>query len=418
MTILLLAYACQPNHGSEPKNGWQWASRLSQVDDVYLLTHPRGRQAIDKAISASPKPRLHVEYVELPAVLDPWESVPTETLVRLRYVLWQIAAYLKARRLVRTEHVDVVHHTTWASMSGPTFGWALGKPFVWGPVGGGQKAPLGMRSYLGLKAAIKEALRNVRVSAIRMNLWARLAARSSAVALASNCETAAAIGRAGASDVRLMLDTAVDPAWMPEEFPERKGSGKPIVLWMGRLEAHKALNLALEAFAHATSRHPAELWVLGDGPLRPASVALAKRLGLRDSVKFLGWVPYEKTPELFQKADVFLFTSLRDSCPQPVLEALAWGLPAVSLDHQGLKLHPDDAVLKVPVTTPAQVASGLGNALVRLLCSPSMRRSMGHAGWSWVSKEQLWPHRIDYMRNEVYLKCLARGTDSLEPVEY
>jgi glycosyltransferase involved in cell wall biosynthesis len=414
MKILLLAYACQPGYGSEPKNGWQWASRLSETDEVYLLTHARGREAIEAARRAAPHLRLHVCYVELPQILDPWRWMHQEKLVRFRYLLWQVAAYMQARRIIRSESIDVVHHTTWASMAALTLGWALGKAFVWGPVGGGQTAPLRMRRFLGLSGALREGIRNSRVATIGWNLWARLAARNCTVALTSNYETQALVKRLGARDVRLVLDTAVDPAWMPASVPDRPANAKPVVLWMGRLESHKALNLAIESFARVVANHPAELWVLGDGPLRSQSEALARELGVKDSIRFFGWVPYKEAPEMLKKADLFLFTSLRDSCPQPVLEAMAWGLPTVSLNHQGLRLMPDAAVLKVDVTTPAAVVQGVSEALLTLVSAPDLRRRMGVAGHHWVREHHLWSRRVEFIRGDIYGSCVPEPARVVE----
>ncbi len=370
-----------------------------------MLTHPRGQEAIESEIEAAGLTGLRVQYVELPRLLDPWRGNDSESCVRLRYSFWQIAAFMHARRLLRSSSFDVVHHVTWASFSAPTLNHLLGIPFVLGPVGGGQTAPLSMRTYLGLKATIREGLRNLRVKFTGLNPLARLSIRRAHTVLTSNLETKAAVSAIGAKNVHVMLDAAIDPGWAPAEYPSRAWKKQKAVLWMGRLEPHKALNLAIEAFAKIADTTDSELWVLGDGPLRADCQQLCRDLGVESRVKFHGWVPHTDVPALMMRADVFLFTSLRDTCPQPVLEAMAWGLPAVSLNHQGLRLQPDSAVSKIDITDPNSVRDGLAASLAELLSDEELRERMGRAAHQWIQEAQLWTRRIEYVNSVVYPSC-------------
>ncbi len=71
-------------------------------------------------------------------------------------------------------------------------------------------------------------------------------------------------------------------------------------------------------------------------------------------------------PSYLSQADIFLFTSLRDTCPMPVMEAMARGLPIVALDLHGVKYLPDEAVLKVPVKKPTDLVGDIADALLDL----------------------------------------------------
>ena len=59
------------------------------------------------------------------------------------------------------------------------------------------------------------------------------------------------------------------------------------------------------------------------------------RLGVRERVTWRGRLPWHDVMSEDASAGIFLFTSLRDSVGVQVLEAMAWGLPVVILDHQG-----------------------------------------------------------------------------------
>jgi glycosyltransferase involved in cell wall biosynthesis len=128
---------------------------------------------------------------------------------------------------------------------------------------------------------------------------------------------------------------------------------------------------------------------------------LARSLGLGNRVEFLGRVPHETMEELFQSCDALVFTSLRDSFGSVVLEAMSYGLPAVALNHQGMRAFvPDDAALKVSVNTPEQVIHDLANAFDHLGSNPQLKQSMSEAALSFA-ESQTWRHRADKM-NEFY----------------
>ena len=158
--------------------------------------------------------------------------------------------------------------------------------------------------------------------------------------------------------------------------------------------ARKAPGLALEAFAKLRESHNAEFWFIGDGPLRAELEEMAERLGVAADVKFWGWVDHLTVPQLLSKSDVFLFTSLRDTCPMPVLEAMARGLPCVTLDLHGATNLRDDAVVKVPVGEADQLINDIADALVMLAGSRAMRQRYGDAAWECANLEHRWRHRF------------------------
>ena len=58
-----------------------------------------------------------------------------------------------------------------------------------------------------------------------------------------------------------------------------------------------------------------------------------------------------------------------------MLEAMARGMPLITLDHQGVGHSvPSEAGIKVPVTTPAQTIGGLAEAMRLLASDPALRQ--------------------------------------------
>jgi glycosyltransferase involved in cell wall biosynthesis len=124
---------------------------------------------------------------------------------------------------------------------------------------------------------------------------------------------------------------------------------------------------------------------------------LTRELGLTNRVEFLGRIPHEDMPALFQRCDAFLFTSLRDSFGSVVLEAMAHGVPIVTLNHQGMRAFvPEDAAIKIPVKTPEQIIRDFAHAIEALVSNPGSMRKMSQAAYVFAN-EQTWTRRAEMM---------------------
>jgi glycosyltransferase involved in cell wall biosynthesis len=400
LRILLVGHAFWPGEGSEPGLTWNWAWHLAEHHDVWVIAHPLHRAAVEAVMAGHSGRAPRVVWVDLPRKPEQGERG-----IRLHYFRWQRAALAQARRLHATHKFDIVHHVSWGTIYAPPALWRLGAPFVWGPIGGGQMAPLRFGRYLGWRGILEEAGRNVRRRLLPLLPPLRRTAANSAVILATNRETAEVLYRAGAPRVELFLDNGVHPDQFIARQRIRRADEHLELLWAGRLEARKALPLALEAMARVRDV-PVRLSVAGDGPLRPALEHQAAAMGLTDRVRFLGLVPRERLlSDLFANSDAFLFTSLQDSFGSVVIEAMAAGLPVLALNHQGVgTMIPEQAAIKVPVKSPASTIQGLADAIRALAMSPDLVQSMGEAARRHAVTES-WSRRVARM-NAFYRSCL------------
>ncbi len=108
--------------------------------------------------------------------------------------------------------------------------------------------------------------------------------------------------------------------------------GRPLLLYVGRLAKEKDLDLLLRAFSFVQrDREDVRLLLVGDGPHRPRLEALAHELGIRSSVLFIGSVPFERVPNYFAAADIFVFTSSSETQGLVLLEAMSTGTPVIAV---------------------------------------------------------------------------------------
>jgi L-malate glycosyltransferase len=110
---------------------------------------------------------------------------------------------------------------------------------------------------------------------------------------------------------------------------------RPIFLTSRLLEPLYNVPCVLRAFAIIQERYPeARLTIAADGYLRPDLEALARDLNLRN-VEFIGFVPFEDMPALYDSADIYLSATSIDNMPSSLTESMASGLNVVTTDGGG-----------------------------------------------------------------------------------
>ncbi len=401
LRILVSAYACAPNYGTEPGNGWNWAVHLAERGmAVQVLAEQGARPAIEAYLREHPEVPVRFTFVQARPVWLTRSSAP-------RYVLWQWAALKAARRLMAAETFDLAHHVTFGSVHVPTLLGRLGIPVVFGPVGGGNTAHPALLSDFGA-SELKERARTLSVRLLALSPLHRAAYRSAGALLGTNLETLRVFRSMGRADAELFLDAGLPASFFADRarsFAERDGPLR--ILWVGRLLARKGLPLALDALARV--RTPFTLTILGGGMEAGTVQAMLRARGLEDRVSWTGSrVPWEKVRAAYLSHDVLLFTSLRDSFGAQLLEAMACGLPVVCLDTSGARdFVPASAAIKVPVHMRQQVVRDLASAIENYAEAPAAMRSRMSEAALRTAREHTWRKRAAHAE-QLYLRLLGR----------
>ncbi|RYD25058.1 MAG: glycosyltransferase, partial [Verrucomicrobiaceae bacterium] len=337
MKVFLSAYACEPDKGSEPGVGWNWAQGMADRVDLTVLTRESNRNAIQGAIARlrddAPLRRVRFLYHDLSA---PWLWAKRRGLLPTfaYYVAWQWSVARKFHQ--QADDMDIIHHLTFCTVLCPGFWRPSHAAFVIGPVG----APLVNEHYLPLfgKRAWIQRWRGKLMEHFLSLPWLDRVFGQAAAVIPANSETASLLTRNGIPVKEVMLDTGTP------EVPEMQHGGrqeKPDafrLIYAGRLERRKGLELSLRALARVEAEGNFD-WrfdIVGDGPDRERLAAMTREPGLADKVSFAGSLPREEVMQKFQTADAFLFTSVRDTSGGVNLEAMACGLPVICIAHQGV----------------------------------------------------------------------------------
>ncbi|WP_162418342.1 glycosyltransferase family 4 protein [Cyclobacterium roseum] len=400
MKILLSSFACSPNKGSEPGYGWNWAWELSnQGHEVHCFT--RSTEKNNLKLKKIPE-NLHFHFIKLPFQLEKLYSISYQGMY-LYYFLWQWNCYAKARKYHAIIDFDIVHHVTWGNIQIGSFLYKLGVPFIFGPTGGGQSAPIIFKPYF-LNDWKKELIREqISKYLQKFNPGFKSMLKEAKVILTSNSDTYDLVKKYPHNNVAFLLDSSIPLNFFPiKSKPKSIKSGKLKLLWVGRLMPRKGVLLTLDVMKALCDHPEISLTVVGDGEMREELKRRIKIHKLEEKVNWIGEVGYEEVKSFYLSHDCFLFTSLRDSCPAQLLEAMAFGLPVFTLDLHGQgETITSSTGYKAPITNLQETINELKNEIIFLSENPDKYQSMSEQAIKFA-KSQLWKEKVKYVIDNYY----------------
>lgn len=165
----------------------------------------------------------------------------------------------------------------------------------------------------------------------------------------------------------------------------------PLLVWVGRLEPLKGVEILIDAFAQV-ERRDALLWLVGGDEealaYRQSLEAQARSLGLHGRIRFLGPMPHDELPWLYSAADVCVVPSYYESFGLVAVEAMACATPVVASRVGGLAETVVDGVTGYLI--PWRCPEPFAEKLDVLLANPELRTNFGRAGRR-VAERFRWP---------------------------
>lgn len=141
----------------------------------------------------------------------------------------------------------------------------------------------------------------------------------------------------------------------------------------------RGVRRVIEALAALRPTMPAlEYWVIGDGPMKPALVALAEELGLGRSVRFLGELAADAREDAYREAHIFVLPWKSDGFAFELLEAWHFRLPVICGGLDASAEIVTDGVSGIVVNPNSH--DELVAALRQLILSPGERERLARNG--------------------------------------
>lgn len=180
--------------------------------------------------------------------------------------------------------------------------------------------------------------------------------------------------------LRLGVEIPAVPPPVPANEP-------PVVLLAASFTGHKGHDVLLDAVRRLVDAgQPVEVWLAGAGPAEEDVRGQAERLALGDVVRFHGYVAHAQVLEWLAtgRVDLVVLPSDSEGLPVSLIEALAYGVPAVASGVGGVAELLGDGCGEI---VPPRDAEALAAAMRRLLSSPELRAAQATAGRARVERE-------------------------------
>jgi len=177
-----------------------------------------------------------------------------------------------------------------------------------------------------------------------------------------------------------------------------------VLLHIGRFSPQKNHLLLIQAFAMVIKENPAiQLWLVGDGPLRPVVEKEVLEKGLKEKVIFFGI--REDIPELLAYSDILVLSSDYEGVPLTILEAMTAGKPVVATAVGGVPELIKDGITGILI--PARDPEALAKNILRLSRDPELRKHIGNNAQKYALKH-FDISRIAKEYEMLYLKLLKK----------
>ena len=393
LKILVSAYACEPEKGSEPGIGWNVVNELAAYHEVHVLTRANNREVIENALAqkSGAKPIFH--YYDLPRWLSFWKK--KRRGYHLYYYLWQYGVFFHYCKFVRQEKFDVIHHLTFANFAMPSpLVLSSRAATVWGPISRLKIEPAVFK-MLPLKIKIKETLRKISMDLlIHIDLVRLFMPRAADMII--ECGTPAdksAFPKRFAGKVRRHPQTGINPAEPEYQSVKRSREDDKIRLLICSEFIHwKGVIFSAETFAALAKEYPnIELHIYGSGPEKANMENIFFRSNTADRVVWHGFVTKAEMLQALADADILLYYSYHHGLATVILQAMYEKLPIVALGSDSVALAVNEgAGLVANGTTPQEIRESMIAQVKHLIDDHDLRKNCGETGRKLIETKYNW----------------------------
>lgn len=354
LNILINAYACSPNMGSEPGMAWNWCINLAKYCELHIITEGEFREKIEAVLPTLPQGKnIHFYYNPVSDKIRRMCWNQGDWRFYKYYKEWQWRTYEMAKEIIAKQHIDIVHQLNMIGFREPGYLWKIEeKPFVWGPVDAKENFPTAYLQGTNLKTKLFINLKNF-LTRIQLKYDKRVyqAAQKATVIVSASSESKKSLKKFFNIEAPLLNETGCYP--QNKTLFDKKNKEELDLLWVGKLDFRKQLSLAIQTIAQLNNKN-IRLHIVGSGDNKSYK-ELAVSLHVAEQCIWHGTISHTKVQEIMQQSDIFFFTSVAEGTPHVVLEAIGNNLPVVCFDTCGQGDSVNEQVgMKIPLNTPQQ----------------------------------------------------------------
>ena len=407
MKILLISFTVSPFRGSEFSVAWNYITRMSQEHELFVIYGSSGDRSFEDFGNTDEMQDWlknnsieNVHFIDVRIVRNWWIKFNMSLLkyndvlpYYIVYKHWHKEAYRKAKEIVSNEKIDIIHYLNPIGFKEPGFCWKIKEvPYVWGPMQGVENRPLPLLKVLSVHEKVNVLARRIIHNAAFVF--------SPRVRKAINC---ADVIFSATPNTQKMLQKyyAKKSVYLPENGIRRMFVSKPIIyaehqtlnlIWVGEVGARKALRILIDALFIIKDDNW-HLDVCGNGPKMQEIERLSEKYGIRDKISFKGNISREDVQKYFSKSHLHIISSLGEATTTVLFEAMAWGVPTMTLDHCGMSgVVCEKCGIKIPIKSYRQVTTDMAKTIDEIIINPKKIGILSN-GVLECSKHFMWENR-------------------------
>ena len=357
LKVLINAYACSPNMGSEPGMAWNWCVNLANHCELHIVTEGEFRDHIEAVLPSLPHGKnMHFYYNPVSEKVRKMCWDQGNWWFYYYYRKWQKKTYTIALDIIANNHIDVIHQLNMIGFREPGFLWKINDiPFIWGPIDAKETFPVAYLKGLSQKQQLFIRLKNL-ITKLQLSYSFRVisAVNKAFYVVSASSESVKSFHKYLNLSSQLINETGCYPGIYSDFLKKRLEKETLDILWVGKLDARKQLTLAIKTIAKLKHIEKIKLHIIGGGDACQYQ-ALADSLCISDKCYWYGAISHIEVQKIMQRSDLFFFTSVAEGTPHVVLEAINNCLPVVCFDCCGQGDSVNEKVgVKIKLSNPQQ----------------------------------------------------------------
>lgn len=394
--ILVSAYGCEPYRGSEAGVGWNWVIQMAKKNQLYVITRLNDKEKIEENIPEGIKANIHFYYYDTNKLL--MKIKKKEKRLYLYYLFWQIGIIKIIKKLKKEVKFDYSMHLTFGSFWMPTFLPFFNIPFIWGPMGGGDGVPKSYIKTFPLKQRVMQRLRYVLNYTSFINPLVVFPSRKAVAILCRTKNNVEVIPKKYRYKTDVILETAMEEEVFQIKKDYSKKNDKLELIITGRLIPLKNIKAVIDAMNIIKNKVDANLTIIGKGPEKEKIVEKIKEYKLEEQVQVIKEMPRMELLKRLEKADIYLFPSLKEGGSWALMEGMVASLPVICLKWTGMEVITDDSsAIRIEPSSYGKTVNDIADAIMKLAFDSNLRKVMGESGRKRIKEVYNWETKGIFM---------------------
>lgn len=412
LSILINAYACSPNMGSEPGMAWNWCVSLAKYCELHIITEGEFRDKIKTVLPTLPQGKnMHFYYNPVSAEIRKMCWNQGDWRFYIYYDKWQKKTLQIAQEIIKKHHIDLIHQLNMVGFREPGYLWSINeKPFIWGPIAGLGSIPFSFLKGGGIKFTLFYLIKN-QITKLQLKYSSKVnaALKKADILITATPESGDIIQKTHHIESIQINETGCSTKENTSNI--RKEDSSFDILWVGRFIYTKQLKLALNVIKEIKNLKNIKFHIVGQAFKEEETQtykSYATTLGIDNICIWHGQIPNNQVMELMRKSHIFFFTSIFEATSTVILEAIQNKLPIVCFDRCGFGPIVDPSIgRKIPLSTPQNAVKDFSREITDLYNHREQLQEMAE-NCSKKQQELSWENKAKQMV-KLYQKILSKN---------